>query len=56
MDEQHARRLERTREIEEMLGAGAPQAEPPKRRTVRRKPKLAKVIEMQQWKADRGRE
>jgi len=49
MDEQHARRLERTREIEERLGAAA--SEPGMRRVVQRKPKLADVIDLAEFRA-----
>lgn len=53
-DDQHARQLdleERTRALEERL---RPKAEHrPTRRVVRRRPKMAKVIDMAEWKAKR---
>lgn len=49
MGEQNARRLERTRKIEEMLGAGAAEAQPSKRRPVYRR-KSAKVIDMAEYR------
>lgn len=60
LNDRHARQLdleERSRALEERLAPkrANPEQQSPTRRVVRRKPRLAKVIDMAEWKAKRGR-